>query len=101
MDYVVYCTIICQPAQIEWGGETMMKVYVCLGGDCFLHLVLNGDWHTSVFFVYPALHLDLLVTFIIIINSEPRHLTTSQKVQSKEFCNMYLITRADRLHSIS
>ena len=34
--------------------------------DNFCLFTLNRHWHTPVFFVYPALHLDVLVTFIVI-----------------------------------
>ena len=51
--------------------HNLLEIYIFLN----LVYILNRDWHTSASFVYPALHLNVLVTFIV-INSEPRQLAT-------------------------
>ena len=41
--------------------------------------ILNRHWHMPVFFVYPALHLDLLVVLIYVIVSNINKRTFVQK----------------------
>ena len=61
-----------------WSSSNCLLVIFVI----FIKCTLNRHWHMTVFFVYPALHLDLLVSFTV-VNSESRQLTIISKATIK------------------